>query len=87
MHDKGNIAKWYFYAFGNCIADKKMDLKNAWLSANPQNEFKNIIVLARSTRYNNPHIDYGFLKKYENIVFLGVESEYNLMKNTIPHLN
>ncbi len=79
--NRGNIAKWYSYAFGAYF-----DLSNAWISVIPNKQYQENIILARSQRYNNPHIDYTFLSKYENIIFLGVENEYQTMKKKIPNL-
>lgn len=78
---RGNIARWNFYTTGI-----HADLSEPWLEAEPMKEFSCSIVLARSTRYNNPLIDYSFLSAYKNIVFVGVRSEYNRMKRAISGL-
>jgi len=78
---RGNIARWNFYTTGI-----HADLSEPWLEAAPMNEFSDAIVLARSTRYNNPLIDYSFLSGYKNIVFVGVKSEYSRMKRVIGGL-
>ncbi len=77
----GDISRWYFHVF-----NAYYDLSKAWIQATPCADYSDSIVLARSARYLNPHIDYGFLKNYGSVVFVGVESEYQLMKKIIPTL-
>ncbi|MCJ8208437.1 hypothetical protein MUY27_01870 [Mucilaginibacter sp. RS28] len=79
--DRGNIARWNFYTTGVTA-----DLSKPWLFAEPDNAYAGKIILARSSRYNNPIIDYSFLAAYDNIVFIGVKSEYETMKKDIPNL-
>ena len=79
--DRGDIARWYFYVFNAFY-----DLSQAWLTVTPDLAYQDTIVLARSERYQNPYLDYSFLKKYKNVVFVGVEKEYTLMKAVIPNL-
>jgi hypothetical protein len=79
--DRGNIARWNFYTTGI-----NTNLSDPWLHVNPNHEFADTIALARSSRYNNPFIDYSFLSAYKNIIFLGVRSEYERMKKSIAHL-
>lgn len=78
---RGDLARLYFMVF-----NAHYDLQKPWLHAVPDSSFNNSIVLARSQRYNAPGIDYSFLKKYSNIYFVGVETEYQLMKAQIPEL-
>jgi len=78
---KGNIARWNFYTTGI-----NADLSEPWLNAEPRMEFSDSIVLARSSRYNNPLINYSFLSDFKNIVFVGVRSEYERMKEIISTL-
>jgi hypothetical protein len=79
--DRGNIARWHFWCWG-----VNYDLNKAWLVVKPNNDFKDAIVIARSARYNQPGIDYSFLKKYEKIYFVGVQEEFDAMLQTIPTL-
>jgi len=79
---RGNIARWNFYTTGI-----HADLSEPWLEVEAMDGFSDVIVLARSTRYNNPLIDYSFLSAYENVVFVGVKSEYQRMKKFISRLN
>jgi hypothetical protein len=77
--DKGNIARWCSYLTGvNPI------LYKSWLTVEPDPAYADTIVMARSERYRNYTINYKFMNKYANIVFIGVESEYNDIKKTLP---
>ena len=78
---QGNIARWYFYIFAI-----QADLSKPWLEAPVDEKFKDRIVIARSHRYRNPGIDYGFLSRYGAPVFVGLKEEYEDMKKSIPHL-
>ncbi len=80
-YSKGHISRWYF----NCFA-VSYDLSKPWLTIPKDNSMADKIVIARSTRYNSPVIDYSILKKYNNLVFVGLPEEYALMKAVIPHL-
>lgn len=77
----GSIARWYFLTFGI-----NSDLGKAWLQVTPDNTFRDAIVLARSSRYRTPGIDYRFLNKYPEVVFVGMPDEYEDMKQQIPSL-
>jgi hypothetical protein len=79
--NKGNIARWNFHTTGVFT-----DLAKPWLAVEPDTTFADTIVIARSSRYNNPFIDYSFLAKYNNLAFVGVESEYLAMKKMVPHI-
>lgn len=77
----GSITRWYFLTFGIST-----NLSNAWLSVKPNIVYKNFIVIARSKRYRTPLITYSFLKKYLDIVFVGVQEEFIDMQKEIPHI-
>ncbi len=77
----GNIARWYFYIFGI-----QTDLSKPWLQAPKDARYKDTIVIARSHRYRNPEIDFGFLQEYGKLLFVGIKEEYEDMKKMIPHL-
>ncbi|SDD39622.1 hypothetical protein [Pedobacter soli] len=79
--DKGNIIKWYAYTTGVVPT-----VNEPWIRVIANQKFSKEIVLARSTRYRNPHISYDFLKQYPNITFLGVESEFQDMQKELPHI-
>lgn len=77
----GNIARWYSYFTGFTP-----QLWKKWLVVKPDHTYQDTIVLARSERYRNPSISYAFLSNYKNLVFIGVQSEYDDMKKNIPDL-
>lgn len=77
----GNITRWYFYLFA-----VNSDLSVPWLEAPVNNDYKDSIVIARSHRYRNPNIDFTFLKKYNNLVFVGLPEEFSDMKKLIPNI-
>ena len=79
--DRGNIARWNFYTTGVTA-----NLGKKWLFAEPDARFADTIVVACSQRYNNPIIDYAFLSRYKNVVFLGVAAEYEAIEKYIPEI-
>lgn len=80
--DRGSIARWYCYLTG-AIAD----LTVPSIAAKPDLSFAGTIIIARSSRYQNPLIDYSFLARYDNLEFVGIESEYEELRKRIPNLN
>jgi len=79
--DKGNIARWNFFTTGITP-----DLTHPWITVKPNADFAEFIVLARSSRYNNALVDYSFLSGYQQLIFVGVESEHREMEKSIPGL-
>jgi hypothetical protein len=79
--DRGNIARWCGYLTG-----VTPQLWKNWLTVEPDKTYANTIVLARSERYRNISINYAFLQKYSEVVFIGVASEYEDMRKSIPNL-
>ncbi len=78
---RGNIARWYFYIFAI-----NADLGKPWLQAAPDAGVAEHIVIARSQRYRAPNINYGFLKKFDKLLFVGVEAEWKEMKQMLPQI-
>lgn len=78
---KGNIARWCSYLTGVSPI-----LYKPWLQAKGDSSYADKIILARSERYRNSTINYKFLSKLPNVLFVGVESEYKDMKKSIPNL-
>ena len=77
----GNIAHWYFWLFG-----ASADLSQPWLQiASPAPASKKILI-ARSARYHNPGIHYGFLRTYGAMDFVGTKSEFEEMQQGLPEL-
>ncbi|MXV13953.1 glycosyltransferase family 9 protein [Hufsiella ginkgonis] len=79
--DRGNIAAWYNYFTG-----LKPDLSEKWLDVLPNPAYSDYIVLARSSRYNNPVINYSFLNKYDKLIFVGVDTEYEAIKKQVENI-
>jgi len=72
----GDISRWYFYVF----PDLACDLSETWLTVpnSDRNIAKDKIIVTRTERYNNPQINYSFLKPFEDdILFSGTMREYN----------
>ncbi len=77
----GSISHWYFPIFG--VAP---DISVPWIELDDSGQCSGSVVLARSSRYRNDSLDYGFLKKYPNLKFVGLESEFLDMRKTIPNI-
>lgn len=72
-----SINRWYFYVY----PDLACDLSKPWLEVpDADKDFANRkIIITRTERYTNPHINYSFLKPYEDeLVFSGTMREYNV---------
>jgi len=80
--DKGNIARWCSYVTG-----VSPELWKPWLVAEPNPAYSDKIIISRSERYRNSTINYKFLSKYPNVLFIGVESEYKDIKKTLPNID
>jgi hypothetical protein len=61
-------------------------LHEPWLHVTPDTSFSNAIVVARSSRYRTPEIDYSILKKYPRVVFVGLPDEFEDMHPQVPHM-
>lgn len=77
--DKANIARWCGYTTG-----VTPELHKPWIKVTPNDAYKDKIVIARSERYRNSSIDYSFLKQYNNLVFIGIKSEYQDLCKYVP---
>lgn len=77
----GSITRWYFLTYGI-----SSDLGKPWLQVTPDASFNNAVVIARSSRYRTPKIEYGFLQKYPRVVFVGMPDEFADMQKQIPNL-
>jgi len=73
--------RWYFHLTG-----VHTDLTKQYIFVEPHSVIKNKIVIMRSTRKKNLFINYKFLAKYENVLFIGLEDEYVDLKKEIPNL-
>ncbi len=77
--NRGNIIRWYFLCFAT-----NYPVHEPWLFVEPDTNFSQSIIVARSQRYRAPGIDYSFLQYYTNIYFIGVEAEFEDMQKMIP---
>ena len=73
--------RWYFH-----ITGVFPNLSENYLEVSSNSKFKNYIVIMRSLRRQNDKIDYSFLNSYKNVVFLGLENEFKILKNKIKNL-
>lgn len=76
-----SITRYFFLTYG--ISG---DLWNPWLHVTPNESFRDTLVVARSSRYRSPGVDYRFLRKYPKVVFVGLPDEYADMKPQIPDM-
>lgn len=73
--------RWFFH-----IAGVQPDLNMPYLFADSHPVIKDKIVLVRSFRAQNDLIDYSFLADYNNLLFIGLQEEYEDMQKLIPNL-
>lgn len=79
MLDRGDVARWYALTTG-----VSPQLHLPWLQVQPDSRFSRSIVVSRSERYRNTLLDYSILAQYDDVVFVGIESEYALMREVLP---
>lgn len=73
--------RWYFHLTGVHV-----DLSQQYLFANEHQFIKKKIVIMRSTRRKNAFINYKFLRNFNDVLFLGLQEEYEDLKKEIPNL-
>ena len=73
--------RWYFQ-----ITGIHANLSEPTLSVDAHKEIKNKVVIFRSARRNNFYINYKFLSKYNDLLFIGLKYEYELLKREVPNL-
>ena len=74
--------RWYFHLVGVHV-----DLSKQYLFADEHKLIKKKIVIMRSTRRKNTFINYKFLRDFDEVLFLGLQNEYDDLKKEIPNLN
>jgi virulence-associated protein VapD len=84
IHTKMNMSstRWYFY-----ITGVHADLSLPYLFVEQHKKIKNKITIIRSMRRNSIFINYKFLNNYKDLLFIGLESEFKLLKDQIPNLD
>lgn len=70
----GNISMWYSLAYPELTPNLQMPS----IALPPLNN--DYILVNRTSRYNNYFIDYSILKNYDNVYFVGVESEFKALQ-------
>lgn len=79
--DRIGISRWYFHMFG--LAG---DLAQPWLKVVPDETFAGTIIVSRSFRYRNVSLDYGVLKSYGAVAFVGLPEEFEDMRRQLPSI-
>ena len=74
--------RWYFH-----ITGIHGDLEKPYLTNIGYHNLKDKIIIIRSKRRKNYLINYTFLNKYKNVLFLGLADEYQDLKKEIPNLD
>tara|TARA_Y100000590_G_scaffold106237_1_gene120982 strand:+ start:232 stop:1155 length:924 start_codon:yes stop_codon:yes gene_type:complete len=72
--------------YGFQIAGIQPDINEAYLHVQQHDKIINKIVVLRSLRYRNQFINYNFLEKYDNILYVGTKDEYEDLKNEVKNL-
>ena len=74
--------RWYSHLVG-----LHPNLKDAYIENIPEIEkYNNEIVIMRSLRRQNPLINFNFLNSYKNVLFVGLENEYEDLNKSIKNL-
>jgi hypothetical protein len=73
--------RWYFHLTGI-----HTNLSIPYLTVEPSKTVQNKVIIMRSTRRKNLFINYKFTKKYDDLVFIGLNHEYEDLKKEIPNL-
>ena len=79
-HDLDSV-RWYFQLTG-----VHSDLSVPYLFVEPHKVIKNKVIIIRNVRRKNSFTNYKFLKKYENLLFIGLNDEYEDLKKEVPNL-
>lgn len=73
--------RWYYHLTGF-----QPNMNSSFIEAKLNEKFKDKIVVVRTFRGRNPMINYSFLKKYDNLIFLGIKSEYDDFVKEVPNI-
>ena len=76
-----NSPRWYFHIVG-----EQADLNDPYLDVDEHPVIKNRIVIQRTFRHRNIYINYNFIRRYEDPLFVGIKEEYEDLKKQIPNL-
>ena len=78
---RGDLIRWYSQLTG-----VHTDLSAPYLFVEPHKDIKDKIIIMRNTRRRNYFTNYKFLKKYDNLLFIGLNDEYKDLKKEVPNL-
>jgi len=73
--------RWYSHLTG-----VHPNLIEPYIFADAHKHIKNKVVIMRNTRRKNYIINYKFLKNYKDLIFIGLEEEYEDLKKEVPNL-
>ena len=73
--------RWYFHLTG-----VHANLNEPYLEVEDHKLIKNKVIIIRNTRRKNFLINYKFLDQYDDLIFLGLENEFNDLKKDIKKL-
>ena len=76
-----NSPRWYFQ-----ITGEQEDLSKPYIFANEHPKIKNKIIIHRTFRFRNKFINYEFLKGTKDLLFIGLNDEFDDLKKQIPNL-
>ena len=78
---RGDLIRWYSQLTG-----VHTDLSAPYLFVEPHKDIKDKVIIMRNTRRKNYLTNYKFLKKYDNLLFIGLNDEYKDLKKEVPNL-
>ena len=73
--------RYYFH-----ITGIHADVLSPYLNVNEHEKLKNKIVIHRALRYTNHLINYKFLEKFNDLIFIGIMDEYKDLKKNVNNL-
>ncbi len=73
--------RWFFH-----LAGLQVNLEKSYLDVSDHKEIKNKIVILRTFRARNFFINYKFLRNNNNLLFVGMNDEYEDLKEQVPNL-
>jgi hypothetical protein len=74
-----DIRKWYVFAY------PELNTGKLFFNTDYSLIKENFVLVNRTTRWQNPYIDYSYLNKIDsNIVFIGTDEEFNIFKQDVP---
>ena len=78
---RGDLIRWYSQLTG-----VHADLSAPYLFVEPHKDIKDKVIIMRNIRRKNYFTNYKFLKKYDNLLFIGLNDEYKDLKKEVPNL-